>query len=55
MLKLIQKCQGSSSSFSLARFTGLFLSDLCLCAKAYVLYADGANRRVFVSSEVGSV
>ena len=28
----------------LARFTRMFLSDLCLCAKAYVLYADGANR-----------
>ena len=27
----------------LARFTGMFLSDLCLCAKACVLYVDGAN------------
>ena len=30
----------------LGRFTGMFLSDLCLCAKAYVSYADGANGRV---------
>ena len=31
----------------LARFTGMFLSDLCLCAKACVLYAaEGANCRV---------
>ena len=27
----------------------MFLSDLCLCAKAYVLYADGAN--MFASVE----
>ena len=34
----------------------MFLSDLCLCAKACVLYAaDGGEPRVFVSSELGSV
>ena len=43
ILKLIQKWQDSSSSFG-RDFTGKFLSNLCLCAKAYVLYADGANR-----------
>ena len=54
MLQLIQKYQGSSSSFSSARFTGLFLSDLCLCAKAYVIFVCGRGEpRVFVSSEVG--
>ena len=26
----------------------MFLSDVCLCAKAYVLYAGGANHRVCV-------
>ena len=37
----------------------MFLSNLCLCAKAYVLYADGANRvcveraRVSVSDATG--
>ena len=30
------------------------LSDVCLCAKAYVLYADGANMWI-MSSELGSV
>ena len=30
------------------------LSDVCLCAKAYVLYANGANMWI-MSSELGSV
>ena len=29
----------------------MFLSDLCLWAKAYVLYAPGRGERVFVSVE----
>ena len=35
----------------------MFLSDLCLCAKAFASYADGANGRVsvFVSSELLTV
>ena len=54
ILKLIQKWQDSSSSFG-RDFTGKFLSNLCLCAKAYVLYADRANGHVCLSSELGSV
>ena len=47
---------GKAAVAVLARFTGMFLSDLCLCAKAYVWYADEASRVsvVFVSSELGS-
>ena len=46
---------GKAAVTVLARFTGMFLSDLCLRAKAYVLYADGANVCLLVSSEMGSV
>ena len=47
---------GKAAVAVLARFTGMFLSDLCLCAKAYVLYADGANRVCLCrATELGSV
>ena len=52
ILKLIQKWQGSSSSLQ-ARFTGLFLSDLCLCAKECVSYADGADRACLCRASEG--
>ena len=33
----------------------VFLTEINVCAKAYVLYADGANGRVCLCSELGSV
>ena len=33
----------------------MLLSDLCLCAKAYVLYADGSNRAYLCRGELVSV